>query len=379
MHLKLVPSRSSSKTEAKAAGSRTPEITPEANVARPDLQDAARRLLRMLEEEDSSTALSMAELWTLYYSTDGQHLTSSERSLDAWSAISKITGRDGISLCDRPAMSITSEVAEELRTHLSTVISRFGKPLAPATRNRYFIVLRRALNWGVENKKLPYNPLRVALEVEDNVRQTVVRSEEDFQRLLDCCDPWNRALALIYFDGGMRRMEGIDLQRHNLIKKPDGGGWIVLYHTKTKKAREVCVTQRAVAALEALPDRGTYFFARPDGKQPYHKRYLYQRFRLAVARSGLRPAPGENITWHTLRHSFCYVRREIDHWSESSIMAQTGHTTEATFRRYGIGDVRARDEGMIGVEARIAGSRIGPKRAPDPSQSPTEKQKLVTG
>jgi integrase len=336
----------------------TPEIlrTPENGngMASPDLLNQARLLLAQLEREEPQSSLPLAQLWPTYWATEGQHLTSARRTSDAWAAIRSVVGKDGLALQDRPALSVTSEVVEEMRAQIKTRTTRFDRPPKPATINRYIIVLRRLLNWATEQRRIPYNPLRVKLEDENNVRQTAIRTEKDFNRLLDCCDRYNRALCLLYFDGGLRRCEGIDLQRHQVLRQADGGAWLTLYETKTKQARWVPITRRALAALDALPDNGPYFFANRETKRPYSVRFLYEKFQRAVARSGLQPAPGESITWHCLRSSFCYVRRAVDHLPESTIMAFTGHKTRVAFARYGIVDPQEMASAVGAVERRLA-------------------------
>jgi integrase len=253
-----------------------------------------------------------------------------------------------------PSNQVTTEFVERVRTRLRSPLRE--KQLKPATVNRHFIVLRRLFNWAVETRRIQYNPLvGLRMEAENNVKQTAIRSEEDFARLLGACDKWNRALCLVYFDGGLRRMEGFNLMRDQIQRKADGGASVRLPGAKTKNGhpRIPRLTRRAMEALDALPYRGNHFFARPDGKRPYSVRYLYERFRQAVERSGLRAAEGESITWHTLRHSFSYVRRAVDHWPESRIMAAGGWLTHASFDRYGIVDESEMDAAVEGVEERL--------------------------
>lgn len=374
--------------ESPAQGHLHPEFI---DMARPDLAQQARALLRAIESDEAQSP-TLADLWPLYWQTEAQHLPSSRRTKDAWEAIRYVQGSDGLMLEQRHALTVTAEVVEEIRAELGKVITRTGGPLKPATRNRYFIVLRRLLNWSVEQRKIHYNPLLLHLEHEDNVRQTCLRTEEDFQRLLDACDEWNRALCLLYFDCGCRRMEGIDLRRDQVKKNDDGGGTATIYKTKRRRPRTIGITKRTMDALDALPMRSQFYFARPDGKAPYHRRYLYHRFEIAVARSGLQPAPGERFTWHTLRHSFCYQWRIVYGIPESTCMLQSGHTTRATFERYGLNDGREIASAMAIVEAahrrkepRHAGAvaktqefaaadgRRGPKRAESYTDTPIGK------
>jgi len=276
-------------------------------------------------------------------------------------------------------MQITPELFERVRSRLRS--TERAKPLKPATVNRHFIVWKRFLNWAVESRRLPSNPLNgLRMEPENNVRQTAIRNEDDFAQLLEACDPWNRALCLCYFDGGLRRMEGFGLRRDQLVRKPDGGAVVVLPGAKTKngKPRMPRLTRRAVEALDALPARGNLYFARPDGTKLYSVRYMYRRFCEAVDKSGLRAVEGERITWHTLRHSFAAVRRSVDHWPETRIMAAGGWLTHAAFDRYGILDDAEMDEAVSQVEERITAPRLRVVRTGEfPAQSPTEEEKLA--
>lgn len=327
----------------------------------PAVVEAARLLLQHLAKEESASPQSplLRELWVVYWDTEAKHLRSSIRSRQAWKAICHEAGQGVAALEDWQALSITSEVVEKVRSALRSRVNQHGKCNSPATVNRHLIVLRRLLNWAVETKRIPYNPIgTLRMEPENNVRQTVIRTEEDFQRLLSACDPWNRALALVYFDGGLRRMEGFNLRRDQLRRKPDGGASVTLglgaHPTKSGHPRNVRLTRRAVEALDALPARGQYFFARPDGLATYSVRYLYRRFREAAERCGIKPAPGETLTYHALRHSFAYVRRAVDHWPESRIMSAGGWRTHAAFDRYGIVDETEMDEAVAEVEQRIS-------------------------
>jgi len=326
-------------------------------MASPDLTRQVRTLLEALERDEPERSVTLAELWPVYWETESRHLRSSRRTADAWASICEISGKDGLQLADRPALTVTSEVAEEVRGHMMGKKTRRGKPPAPATVNRAFVVLRRLLNWAVEQRKLPYQPMRIAMLKEDNVRPPAIRTEVDFSRLLECCDPMNRALCLLYFDGGLRRTEGIELQRHQVMRQSDGSAWLTLYETKNGQARWVPITRRALAALDSLPERGSYFFVNPETKRPYHPRFLYEKFQRAVAKSGLEPAEGEVLTWHSLRSAFCYVRRAVDHLPESTIMAFTGHKTRSAFARYGIVDPQEMQNAVDVVEHRLAQPR----------------------
>jgi integrase len=135
--------------------------------------------------------------------------------------------------------------------------------------------------------------------------------------------------------------------------------------TKTSRSRSCYLTCRAVEALDALENRGHLFFASPrDPSRSMSRRYLYDLFTKAVARSGIKPGPDERLTYHSLRSSWCYIRRVVDRWPERRIMASGGWASNAVMKRYGIEDLAEMDEAMAEVEQRLAGERIGPKGKP---------------
>ena len=82
-----------------------------------------------------------------------------------------------------------------------------------ATTDNELARARRCLQWAVEQKLLPYNPLaRVHLERKNNTRKSKIRTEEELQRLLALADPVMKALILAQIDCGFRRMEVFSLQ-----------------------------------------------------------------------------------------------------------------------------------------------------------------------
>ncbi|HEY5959163.1 MAG TPA: hypothetical protein VIV60_21545, partial [Polyangiaceae bacterium] len=158
-------------------------------MSNPAIKEQLQRLLKELDRDTEGASPTLAELWPSYWATEGQHLESAARTQDAWNVLGPVVGADGIALKDRQALAVTADVIEEVREQVKQTQTRFRRPPKPATMNRHLIVLRRVLNWAVEQRKLPYNPLRLSLEKENNVRQTAIKTEEEFQRLLTCCDP----------------------------------------------------------------------------------------------------------------------------------------------------------------------------------------------
>jgi integrase len=270
---------------------------------------AAKLLLEHLASNDNGyKSPSLNELWPIYWDTEGRHLTSADRTEQAWRHFCHLRGKDGIEFGDRPALSVNSERVEELRMLMHERPTRRKRKPRNGTVNRDLVVLRRLFSWAHEKGKIPYNPLpSITMEDEtDGIPKTKIRTEEELNQLLGACkgDLEMRTLILVLYDGMMRKMEVIGLRRDQVIRKPNGSAIVELTAdgTKTKRARRPRLTKRALGALDALPNYGPYYFSRPDGKR-YNDRYLYELYESIVHVSGLKGVNGESITFHTLRHS----------------------------------------------------------------------------
>lgn len=303
------------------------------------LVEAARLLLSRIADQ-SSQGPTMAELWESYYACDGKFLRSAKTVDYSWRLLCKVRCKDGLTLDQRRAMDITSDIVEELRSGLAR--SPFtGKPMRPASRNRNLYLVHRILNWSARNRKIPYVPIApTRIEPEHNHQQTCIRTDDEFARLLSCIRHETlRAFVLTLFDSGMRFGEAIQVRRSQVVRRDGGGGVIELSsdQTKTGKPRHIYLTKRALRAMEQLPNRGPFVFASEEGK-PYSYVYMRRMLEDAVDRSGIKLAPGERIRFHQMRHSFVARARFLFRWPQSRIMKQTGHTTTSMFLRYGDSD-----------------------------------------
>lgn len=350
---------------------------PPTTMARPEIQDAVKRLQALLEQDDQSSSPALSALWPVYFETEARHLDSSERSAWAWRELRLREGADGVALENRPALTVTTDIVEEVRRTLRSTVSRRGKVYSAATVNRHLIVLRRMLNWAHETRRIPYNPLAsLAMEPEKNIRKGKLRTEDELQRLLAHCTPYVKAIVLVLFDGGLRKSELFNMRRDQVFPKPTGGAILELSaeETKTDEPRRPHLTRRSYEALEALPNNGVYYFTRKDGKR-YCPRYLYERFRIACIAAGFDKIQGDTITLHSLRHSFDYVRRVRDKWPARLTMKQGGWKTNICEMRYGSSDDDELTEAMEPVDERLSGVvRIGPR----PSLAVHEEKENVT-
>jgi len=166
--------------------------------------------------------------------------------------------------------------------------------VAPATTNRDVSVLRRLLNFAVEENLLAANPLsRLRMERERRTSRPVLSvAEED--ALLAAAPEHLRHLVIAALDSGLRRGEllhqrwgDVDLERRVLFvsksKTPEG------------EARAVPLTVRLDALLRALPRNSDLVFTY-EGRP---LRSLRRSWKTAVKASGIRP-----LRFHDLRHCF---------------------------------------------------------------------------
>lgn len=332
-------------------------------MSRPELTEAARRLLQALQEEQvHDTSPPMDEIYDLWFGTQGQHLQCSYRYNTAWGVVKNVVGKDGVRFGDRRLMTLTSKIVEEVRDKLKATPTRYRRPSAPATRNQSIGLISRLCNFAVDQEIVTRSPIRIKLESADNIRQTPIRGETEYRLLYDACDRLNKALVTLLYDSGMRQGEAISLRRDQVSYAPDGTPVASLVQTKGHKARIVPLTKRIMEELEKLPDEGVYYFARPGYNRPYAQSTLYKKFQLAVARAGFPPLEiGSSVHYHDSRHAFALVRIRDDNWTGKILMSVMGHASQAMLERYGTLDMWDAIGAMKGVEERM--SRLPPRRA----------------
>lgn len=303
-------------------------------------------------------------LWECYWQQWARHKKAPRDLAGRWARLSRV-------FAERQAMEVTGADVERYRDARKKMLNRRGTLPRPATINAELVLLKRVYNFALEQNPplVPYSPVAgVKLEAENNVRQTKVSREADLDKLLNCCSPLMRALVLVLYDSGMRRMEAMRL-RWDQFDHQTGVVTLVGSKTKNGKPRKARLTSRALNAVMLLPQIGAHVFAndRRGWKffgRPYNPRYLYRKFQEAVAESGLEGVEGETINLHTLRHSFAYVRRVRDRLPERTVMALGGWRSRSAFDRYGIEDESELDAALETVEANITQERQAFGRKP---------------
>jgi integrase len=233
-------------------------------------------------------------------------------------------------LGDKRCDKLTQRNVDNYRVaRLGEKTKRGGKPTV-GTLNREVALLKRILSYATKCGDLDRNPLLgVGLLEEDNTRDVVV-SEVQLKTLVAAADPEFKAILIVAYDTGMRRDEILGLEWRQVDVE---GGVIRLQaeDTKTKSARNIFLTARAKAILEALPEsKSEFVFVNPKTKTRWID--IRKQFRKARKDAGL-----SGVWFHDLRRSFVTNARRRG-VAESVVMKMSGHRTREVFTRYNIID-----------------------------------------
>lgn len=214
---------------------------------------------------------------------------------------------------------------------------------AAKTVNNRLAVLSSLLRYAAENGAAPPSALRCFVDGGDrpNDGEIAAVPDADVERLVAAAaDPFLRVAVLLASDAGLRNGELRALQHGDLR---DGEARIVrafdvrdnLGLPKHSKRRVVPLTARLAAELEALPRRGLWVLARPDGEHLgyYASRDTLRALYVAAGVEVPRTGDGATMPWHSLRHSFgtrCHDRGV----PIGVVQELMGHADIKTTRRY---------------------------------------------
>jgi integrase len=171
----------------------------------------------------------------------------------------------------------------------------------PATRNRWQAAFSLVFRVGLDNEKIERNPAaRIKRKTENNGKVRFLSYDEEAilrQAIIDGSrHPFLYLAALdIALHTGMRMSEQFSLTWNQVDLERR---MIHLPNTKNGKPHNVTLNAVALAAFETLRKMasGPYVFPTRDGVNVKTTRMWFDA---AVDRAGL-----ENVTWHTLRHTF---------------------------------------------------------------------------
>jgi len=172
-----------------------------------------------------------------------------------------------------------------------------GKPRTDATVNREMATLRHMLNKAVEWGLLEVSPFRkgARLTLRENNQRHRYLTEEEIERLLSACSPHLKPIVELALHTGMRKGELLNLRWEQIRD-----GFIYLTETKSGKARQIPLSDRAAQVLRELQIRNKWKSPHvcigPDGKQ---LKDVKRSFNAACRRAGI-----EDFRFHDLRHTF---------------------------------------------------------------------------
>ncbi|OGS18673.1 MAG: hypothetical protein A3J83_08840 [Elusimicrobia bacterium RIFOXYA2_FULL_40_6] len=168
----------------------------------------------------------------------------------------------------------------------------------PSSINRELVVLRsmiyRAIEWGMIDR----NPVgRFKLFKVDNQKLRFL-SQEEIKSLLDNCSGYLRDIVLVALTTGMRRGEILNMKWDD-IDLVNGTIHIPAINSKNSTSREVLINSllmKVFSNMKRHPE-SLYVFCHSDGKRFLETKRSYL--------TALQKACIKNVTFHTLRHTFC--------------------------------------------------------------------------
>jgi integrase len=173
--------------------------------------------------------------------------------------------------------------------------TRTGDGVTDATVNRDLSVLRRVINWAVDEGIIPQNPLgRIRMARERRVRRSIMQpSEEDM--LIQHAPEHLKRMIVCALDTGMRRGE-ITSQRWEDVDFPQNVLYVTHSKTPEGESREIPLTKRLHALLLSMrKDSGLIFTY--DGQEPLAS--VKKAWKSSIRRAGIR-----YTRFHDLRHTF---------------------------------------------------------------------------
>lgn len=213
---------------------------------------------------------------------------------------------------------------ERFKREKLAVISRFKRPLAPATINHFLETLSRILSMACDAGLVKENPCsRVKLLRTDNQRTRYLETEEEERLLAHLQEhfPSLRRVVLFALHTGMRRGEIVRLSWADVDRVR---GLINVRKTKNGKDRIVPINSIAASVLDEAAtlnlDKPTVFEIAAQTVSDY--------FRKSVKKLKL-----NNLCFHDLRHSF--ATRLGDAGMDAFTIAElTGHSDLKMVKRY---------------------------------------------
>ncbi|MCK9462366.1 MAG: site-specific integrase [Proteobacteria bacterium] len=259
-------------------------------------------------------------------------------------------------LGDKRCETLTQRDVDQYRTSRLEEKTVRGGPPAVGTLNREVALLKRLMTYAIKCGDLDRNPLQgVGLLRENNTRD-VVASEQQFAALVAAADAVFKPILLVAYDTGMRLDEVLGLEWRQVDLK-EGVIRLQAEDTKTAMPRDILLTARAKAEVEALPrSLSGFVFVNPKTGDRWVD--VRKQFRKACKDAGI-----SGLWFHDLRRSFITNTRRRG-GAESVVMKMSGHRTREVFTRYNIIDNTDLRAALALIEAGIAAELSESTEAP---------------
>jgi len=239
-------------------------------------------------------------------------------------------------LADKKIASAKLDTIEEAaierytRTRTQTD-SRRKKPLSVGSVNRELATLRRLLRLAHEWKVIQRIP-RIRLLRGEHARQFVINHTQE-RIYLAALPDLVRDVAEVQLDTGLRLGEALSLDWSQVRLEPASGAkfgflTILSVKSKSKKARNVPLSQRAVDALKRQATRTGFVFQQADGSTATSAHLDHQHARIRA----LLKFPADFVL-HSLRHTFGTRLGEAGA-DAFTIMRLMGHSNVTVSQRY---------------------------------------------
>lgn len=255
---------------------------------------------------------------------------AAREKFDAWAMASKKphTVRSYREYLDRLAESFSGKRLSQISSFL--VEGHRQRRIKDGVRvrpNRELAVLKnlfnRCLEWDLFEGENPVTSVKLTKEPKQRLR--VLEPEEEDRLLAHCREPLRTMILVGLYCGVRLKGEGLTL-RWDDLDGVRGTVTVQAAYSKNGKQRTIPMNSLVRPALERLPHRSEWVFAKPNGK-PYR---AVRGFRAACRKAGL-----TDVVPHTLRHTFatrliengvdlCTVQ-ELGGWSNLQMLERYGH------------------------------------------------------
>jgi integrase len=240
----------------------------------------------------------------------------------------------------RALAAITPPMISACKLKLAAMTSRYGRPLAPATVNRYLITLSSLFSWAASaevglverNPVMNVEKLREPPERVRFLSRPVDETGSEFERLIAACRASrSRCLldvVILLLTTGCRENEIMSLRRQD-IRLNEGGFLVRTEIAKTEEPRWVPLSGMGLEVVKrrlSVPRIDSpYLFPGHNGRAATFPRSAWLKALTTAAIEDLRP--------HDLRHTYASYLAMEGH-SLPEIMAALGHKSMDATMRY---------------------------------------------